>query len=382
MALTRDIGAHYTRCAAGEHVEGRWISRARSLAIPAPQQPCCLAEGNSVNANGYCAPRRAAPPNAKRSDHLLIGQGGRGCTCTNFRDNLEWRPLRCRLPAFDAYSFCAALGNGTLVFVGDSTMMQTAELVRNAVAWGHWRHELGHAAKQPNLGCAARIYHFHSDTLAGRHYGAMNRGEPWYRPVLRLGSAVSHVVLTVGAHIRTGLPTFEGVLQSVASQHEQHLPHARLIWKTQQPAGCGPRMLEKPPDEVYWRSPGADIYMHKLEANRSAANNTFNWQLFRSFDAAARAFWADKPRARERTGPRAAVPARRSAHRQPRHGRKVAAGAQRMPERRRVRQGLPAHVHHERWRPAEAGAEAAAARAQLGTEDGAELVGSCSTRTY
>ena len=25
--------------------------------------------------------------------------------------------------------------------------------------------------------------------------------------------------------------------------------------------------------------------------------NTFNWQLFRSFDAAARAFWADKPRA-------------------------------------------------------------------------------------
>ena len=46
-----------------------------------------------------------------------------------------WEPSGCRLRDFSASAFCTALGDRTLLLVGDSTMQQLASVLMNGLAW-------------------------------------------------------------------------------------------------------------------------------------------------------------------------------------------------------------------------------------------------------
>ena len=72
-----------------------------------------------------------------RPDQLLP-VGGNACACDPARReqlSLLWAPSRCRLRDFSAAAFCAALGDRTLLLVGDSTMQQLASVLMNGLAW-------------------------------------------------------------------------------------------------------------------------------------------------------------------------------------------------------------------------------------------------------
>ena len=68
----------------------------------------------------------------------LLPVGGNACACDPARReqlSLLWEPSGCRLRDFSAAAFCAALGDRTLLLVGDSTMQQLASVLMNGLAW-------------------------------------------------------------------------------------------------------------------------------------------------------------------------------------------------------------------------------------------------------
>ena len=68
----------------------------------------------------------------------LLPVGGNACACDPARReqlSLLWEPSGCKLREFSAEAFCTALGDRTLLLVGDSTMQQLASVLMNGLAW-------------------------------------------------------------------------------------------------------------------------------------------------------------------------------------------------------------------------------------------------------
>ena len=63
--------------------------------------------------------------------------GGNGCTCEddNAHDEYEWQSPFLH-PSFDPVETCTTLGNRTALFIGDSTMAQTASTLMNSLLPG------------------------------------------------------------------------------------------------------------------------------------------------------------------------------------------------------------------------------------------------------
>jgi hypothetical protein len=60
----------------------------------------------------------------KGSKNFLVHIAGNGCKCEGWVDEYVWEPAGCVLAAWDAAAFCDALGARSLMFIGDSTMIQ------------------------------------------------------------------------------------------------------------------------------------------------------------------------------------------------------------------------------------------------------------------
>ena len=126
MALAR-------RCStASELLSGQWLP-ARSPASAAERMPCCGEETRQANHPLCNRGQNSQATLWKGHAGQLSMMTGRGCTCRNFSsDTFQWSPSTCALPAFDARRFCAALGGERLLFIGDSTMAQTAQVAQMA----------------------------------------------------------------------------------------------------------------------------------------------------------------------------------------------------------------------------------------------------------
>ena len=113
------------------------------------QPPCCSWDSAAYATSPLC-PQGAAVQAAVRSafeigagrfqarPDQLLPVGGNACACDPARReqlSLLWAPSRCRLRDFSAAAFCAALGDRTLLLVGDSTMQQLASVLMNGLAW-------------------------------------------------------------------------------------------------------------------------------------------------------------------------------------------------------------------------------------------------------
>ena len=135
----------------------------------------------------------------------LRAGGGRSCDCSPARRmdiaKYEWTPSDCSLPEWDARAFCAALGNRTILFLGDSTGGQVAAGIANYVLWNHG-------------GCDAQFAHDLSDTIIAKPFGGYNRGKRWSVQVENMSPQPDIVVLAAAAHIgrRFGTPALMEIL--------------------------------------------------------------------------------------------------------------------------------------------------------------------------
>jgi hypothetical protein len=113
------------------------------------QPPCCSWDSAAYASSPLC-PQGAAVQAAVRSafeigagrfqarPDQLLPVGGNACACDPARReqlSLLWEPSGCRLRDFSASAFCTALGDRTLLLVGDSTMQQLASVLMNGLAW-------------------------------------------------------------------------------------------------------------------------------------------------------------------------------------------------------------------------------------------------------
>ena len=163
----------------------------------------------------------------------LAFSGGHSCACGGWRDELVYRDTT--LPSrWNATLFCELLGKQTMLFVGDSTMQQTASALMSSVTF------YGGA-------CARQLTFAPADTLVGRDFGVLNRGRHWADWVRELRPTI--LVLSVGAHLaeaKINDSTFENLLREILSEYSQSFaPSMSLVWRTQFPGGCEPPRVEK-----------------------------------------------------------------------------------------------------------------------------------------
>eukprot|EP00040_Diaphanoeca_grandis_P042602 m.7740 g.7740 ORF g.7740 m.7740 type:complete len:297 (+) comp6171_c0_seq2:88-978(+) len=154
---------------------------------------------------------------------LLAHVGGRGCTCAKEPATERWRWESPSFPQFNATMLCELLGNRTMMFIGDSTMEQTASTVMNAVF---------------AAGCQTQMSFGKADTLVGQLFGGQNRGRVWTSWIDEFNPDV--VVVTAGPHIQHN-SSFDMVFQEFLNttlRYRESSPRRQIIWKTHQPAGC------------------------------------------------------------------------------------------------------------------------------------------------
>ena len=179
---------------------------------------------------------------------------GNACKCeeNNFTDEYEWRSPH--LPqTFNPVDTCRLLGNRTALFVGDSTMSQTASTLMNSLLPGK---------------CQTQVTFALSDTLVGRSFDVYNRGKIWKDWVNEVMPDIT--VVAVGAHVKTDDASYLGLVDEVLSdmiEMQSRHPGLKFAWKTQQPGGCTNEILS-PKD--------ATIAARSIEYTR----DKFNWHKF------------------------------------------------------------------------------------------------------
>lgn len=148
---------------------------------------------------------------------------GNTCKCKN-PDPMKWKPKSCKMMDIDGQLLCKLLRNRTVLFIGDSSMEQSAAALINVI-----RLDKG--------GCETSVTHGLSDTLvlSPKPYDPQDRGLYWldwveiYKP--------SIVIMNVGAHIST-VKQYTEILTQVKMDYSTRTDDFELIWKTINPGGC------------------------------------------------------------------------------------------------------------------------------------------------
>ena len=137
---------------------------------------------------------------------------------------------------------CDLIGKRKVMFIGDSTMEQTASTFMNAVF--------------PS-GCQEQVVMALADTLVGRPFGHMNRGKAWTSYVEEHNPDI--VVLSVGAHVYSYPQVEEGSFDIIVDEvitkileYRTTSPQLQVIWKTLQPGGCTRNMADPVVFEHNW----------------------------------------------------------------------------------------------------------------------------------
>lgn len=270
------------RCDPSQPHAGEW-----RLVLPSssrPRPPCCGRDNNAFLRDAHACgtehqrtfkPTRGkyALQSPKHGDWPLAHVGGHACTCRGFKDELEWRPSSCDLPAFDARRFCSVLAGRSVLFVGDSTVEQAASVLMATLQMDYWG--------TGETSCAHSIAVADSDTLVRREYGSrFNRGWTMLEAAQEARSP-SIIVASAGAHIY-GRDNFSEMLRHVASHRRRLANGSSFVWMTTLPGGCAPRALVSSPSGThgFWEALGA----------RNA--KLWNWPELESFAQLARNFWA------------------------------------------------------------------------------------------
>ena len=203
------------------------------------------------------------------------------CSCTHFVERFEWKPTRCHPLEWNASHFCELLKGQPILFVGDSTMAQTASAVATRIQWDLWRiWSAGGGVGQPPSDCTRSLSFVKSDTLTGVKYGSMNRGPRWEEPALQLRAKV--VVLSAGPHVgsKSNISALLHTVNQTIGRLSSQLAGLHVLWKTQPPAGCADTPLTEPMNSSSWQ-----------DYRKRSSEAVYNWPLFKSFDYMAKRMW-------------------------------------------------------------------------------------------
>jgi hypothetical protein len=221
-------------CTGDAHVQGAWVPFEPS----AKSFVCCSWEKDDyINLPEQCGtPTVRTGLIATRGDGASAEPpyythvGGHACYCDaeqgrftiNRREKYRWKSDHCRLPSWDANSFCVKLGRRNIIFIGDSTMQQTAATVINMLVAGQGS-------------CAPQLLYGLSDTLVYRNHGGQNRGTHWLNIV---GAAPDNsiIVISAGPHVHKGFDSLLAEVAAAIKSLRKERPSLTFVWKTQQPA--------------------------------------------------------------------------------------------------------------------------------------------------
>jgi hypothetical protein len=134
----------YHWCQNGLHVVGKWVFNPNAK----KSFPCCSYEKADYNWNKtLCGSSTMADASVSGlSMGTAFNQlGGNACTCDRTLGRLEINPFQkyswtanyCSLVDFDAQYFCELLGPRRIIFIGDSTFLQTGATLMNLVRSQH-----------------------------------------------------------------------------------------------------------------------------------------------------------------------------------------------------------------------------------------------------
>jgi hypothetical protein len=285
FAINASIGEltdlRHQLCPVRERVGGVWLDSGEEFANLNP--PCCgfdkrrrqLSEGNV--SKPVCI---GGTDIFKGNSEFLIPAGGYGCKCSEERMRnmvkYEWIPHNCKLPAWNAQDFCAALGSRTLLFIGDSTSTQLAATIHNYISW--------------NCGsCGDQISSEKSDTLTGKNYGVLNRGQPWDVILDNMIRKPDIVILGASPHISHDIGTrgMIEILEYVRTQFESkfiNMP-VRVVWRTSLGAGCLLKGAELQP------LPSSPSNIPGYWENLNSTQKIYNFQLMEMWDTMALNLW-------------------------------------------------------------------------------------------
>jgi hypothetical protein len=238
------LPSHLKRCSGNHHAVGNWKLHNKSHHRTVP---CCSWDERLVGLNSeeYCIPSEFVKNNQSGYAGPARGlaySGGHSCACSD--SEYEYVPDSCVLAEWNASVFCGLLGARNVLFIGDSTMEQTASALMSSVVFGS-----GH--------CQSQLTFVPGDTLIATHLGVLNRGQHWMDSVAQYQPDI--VVLSTGGHIARDQPsgTFEAIVDSVIAGHAQRFPRVKLIWRSQFPGGCRDRPLVRRPNRTSldtWRA--------------------------------------------------------------------------------------------------------------------------------
>ena len=189
--------AHIPLCTSQSPIVGKWVDLGDELLASNP--PCCRT-GRILQEGGEkfrCTKNSFESKEGFQggSDIIIPGLGYGIDDCARCPDEklrnisrYEWIPSNCVLPAWNSDEFCSALGNRTILFIGDSTVRQLAVAVNNYISW--------------NGGdCGKQMSYDLSDTLIGKSFGVANRGSTWLSILDRQTEFPDIVVLGAGSHV-------------------------------------------------------------------------------------------------------------------------------------------------------------------------------------
>jgi hypothetical protein len=216
-------------CFSGLLFPGRWVQKDLTYSI-GTLIPCCTWDSSE----DYQQPSVCDVSKFRTDSGVYNGvkgglaySGGHSCFCKKFqpRDELVYEPYGCLLQIWNASLFCEILKGRVLLLIGDSTMSQTATVLMNSISVA-------------SGGCEHLVVFAPSDTLVGKDFGVLNRGQPWMEQVRSLKP--DFIVLNAGAHIQKD-SDFMGVLGQVLEEHSKtpDISGIPIIWRSQFPGGCG-----------------------------------------------------------------------------------------------------------------------------------------------
>lgn len=246
-------------CRNNEHVVGSWVKDN----VTQKSYYCCgydkLDHRHNISACGGIT--LAGLPSHWGWNDLRSQSGGHACACdksegrtsVNPREMYVWRPANCQLLLWQAKQFCNLLDNRTVLFLGDSTMQQSAHSLMSMIYTG-------------NGGCANRIAVTKSRLYL---YQDVAMSLSIYTP--------SILVLNHGAHAQDDMDiknALKEMLRQVMIHNQKTGNSTRVIWRTNAPGHVNCTSYASP-SIFRWYDPVDDYY---------------RWSLFPQWDEIARNF--------------------------------------------------------------------------------------------
>jgi len=213
-------------CGVGAHVNGSWTLNPTLGPDTKKSFYCCKTAGHGET-DPVCAllPEAAAEEDVFKARNIQTGSHLRTsndcCACDlheggknviNSVDSFVWQPDACTLPPWDADAFCTLLGPRTVLFLGDSTLAQTAYTLHEMVA-----------SNSTDGRCAKQVI-----------FISVRRGSAEAR---RLTSTQHSYQVTFGRTDRLHPPDHEYGFRSMPEYVLQERPHVVVM-------GAGPHMAD------------------------------------------------------------------------------------------------------------------------------------------